>query len=115
MAQWEDLTQEEQQLVSGWMDQLLRPMAGQLARSFYQLDVVKAAYVGPAAINTIVASLDQNAVIPNTSGLAGAVDVTKAQLDPVLTALNSLLTGYYTEDDLERYVALAGGANVIGG
>ena len=114
MAQWTDLTAAEQTLILDWMNQLLRPVSGELARVLYHFDLVKAAYTGPADIAGIVATLDANAVIPNTSGLSGAVDVTKAQLDPVLTALAALLTNYYTAADLERYVALAGASNVLG-
>ena len=111
---WEELTAEQQQLVNNWMTQLLRPVAGELARVLYHLEIVKAAYTGPADIQGIIASLDDTAVIPNTGGLSGAVPVTKAQLSPMLTALNSLLTNYYGSADQERYVALAGGPNVIG-
>ena len=114
MAQFDELTPAEQKLVLDWVNQLLRPVSGELARVLYHFDIVKAAYTGPAGIAGIVATLDANAVIPNTSGLSGAVDVTKVQLDPVLAALAALLTNYYTAADLERYVALAGASNVIG-
>ena len=115
MAQWNELSAEDQVLVLDWMNQLLRPVAGELARVLYHLDVTKAAYIGPAEISTVIATLDADAVIPNTSGLSGAVDIEKQDLDPMLTALANLLTSYYTAEDLERYVALAGAGNVIGG
>ena len=114
MAQWEDLTPEEQDVVNQWMTQLLRPVAGELARVLYHLDITKAAYVGPANVAGIINSLDNDAAIPNMGGLAGAVPVTKAQLNPMLAALAALLTDYYGDDDLERYVALAGAPNVLG-
>jgi len=115
MAQWDDLTTEQQAVVNAWMTQLLRPVAGELARVLYHLNLTKAAYTGPADVAGIVGSLDSNAVIPNEGGLAGAVPVTKAQLTPMLAALAALLTGYYGDADLERYIALAGASNVIGG
>ena len=114
MSQWNELTPENQTLILDWMNQLLRPVAGELARVLYHLDITKAAYSGPADIATVMATLDANAVIPNSSGLSGAVDIEKQDLDPMLTALNILLTGYYTAEDLQRYVALAGASNVIG-
>ena len=113
--QWEELTFEQQAVVNAWMTQLLRPVAGELARVLYHLNVTKASYVGPSDVVGIVGSLDATAVIPNSGGLAGAVPVTKAQLTPMLAALAALLTGYYTAEDLERYIALAGATNVIGG
>ena len=114
MAQWNELSAEDQTLILDWMNQLLRPVSGELARVLYHLDVVKAAYVGPADIAAVMATLDADAIIPNSSGLSGAVDIEKQDIDPMLTALNSLLTGYYTAADLQRYVALAGASNVLG-
>ena len=116
MGNWSSLTVEEEALIENWMDQLLRPWAGHISRTLGELQVVKDVYVSPVAgISTLVASLADTDVIPNGSGLSGAVPITKAQLTPVLTALNALLTDYYASDDRERYVALAGGSNVIGG
>ncbi len=114
MAQWNELSTEDQSLISNWMDQLLRPVAGEIARVLYHLELVKAAYTGPAAIDAVVATLDSDAVIPNSSGLSGAVDISKSDLSPILVDMNTLLTDFYEEADLERYVALAGASNVIG-
>lgn len=112
MATWNELTTEQKTIFSQWADSLVRPAAGELARVLYHLDLAKAAYAnGP---DDIMALLDSDAVIPNTGGLSGAVPVTKTQMQAMLTALNGLLTGYYTEDDQERYMALAGAANILG-
>ena len=113
MAQWNDLTQEQKVTFSAWMDQLLRPVAGELARVLYHLNVTKVAYTATAA--EIFALLDGNAEIPNTGGLSGAIPLSKTELTPMLGALAVLLTDYYTEADQELYVTLAGGPNVIGG
>lgn len=112
MATWAELTAEQQQTFSAWMDQMLRPVAGELSRVLYHLDVTKAAYNATAV--DIYALLDADAVIPNTGGLSGAIPLTKAELGPMLLALVALLTDYYAEADRELYVTLAGGPNVIG-
>ena len=112
MATWAELPIEDQQAFSAWMNQLLRPAAGEIARVLYHLDVTKVAYTATA--QDIYNSLDAGAVIPNTSGLSGAVPLTKTQLGPMLAALNSLLADYNSEDDKELYVRLAGGPNVLG-
>jgi len=112
MAQWNELTQEQQQVFSAWMDQMLRPVAGELARVLYHLNVTKVAY--SATAQEIYNLLDANAVIPNTGGLSGAIPLTKSELTPMLGALAALLTDYYAEADQELYVTLAGGPNVRG-
>lgn len=110
--QWDELAAEQKQTFSAWMDQMLRPVAGELSRVLYHLNVTKAAYSATAAV--IYGVLDNDAVIPNTGGLSGAIPLTKAQLQPMLLALNDLLADYYAEADQELYVTLAGGPNVIG-
>ena len=112
MATWAELTAEQQAQFSAWMDQMLRPVAGEVARVLYHLDVTKAAYNATAV--DIYNLLNADAVIPNTGGLSGAIPLTKTQLGPMLAALASLLTDYYTEADQELYVKLAGGPNVLG-
>ena len=112
MAQWNELTDAQRTVISSWMDQLLRPVAGEISRVLYHLDVTKTAYTATAA--AALALLSSDAVIPNSGGLAGAIDVSKAELNPMLAALAELLTGYYTDADKERYVKLAGAPNVLG-
>ena len=112
MATWQELTDAQRTVISAWMDQLLRPVAGEVSRVLYHLDVTKTAYTATA--QAAIALLDNDAVIPNSGGLAGAVDVTKAELTPMLTALAELLTNYYTDADKERYIKLAGAPNVLG-
>ena len=112
MATWAELTTEQQSTFSAWMDQLLRPVAGEISRVLYHLNVTKVAYAATAA--DIYTLLDAGAIIPNTGGLSGAIPITKTQLGPMLAALNSLLADYYTQEDQELYVKLAGGPNVLG-
>lgn len=112
MATWAELTAEQQQTFSSWMDQMLRPVAGELSRVLHHLDVTKAAYNATAV--DIYTLLDADAVIPNSGGLSGAIPLTKAELGPMLLALVALLTDYYSETDRELYVMLAGGPNVLG-
>ena len=112
MATWAELTTEQQKTFSAWMDQMLRPVAGELARTLYHLDITKVAYTATAQATYNL--LDAGAVIPNTGGLSGAIPLTKTELGPMLTALNVLLADYYSTADKELYVTLAGGPNVLG-
>ena len=112
MATWEELTDDQRARFSAWMTQLLRPVSGELARVLYHLDVTKEAYTATAA--DVYALLDTDAMIPNEGGLAGAVALTKAEMTPMLAALSALLTDYYADEDLQRYIKLAGAPNVLG-
>jgi hypothetical protein len=112
VAQWEDLSTEEQGYVLDLMI-LLRPACGHLASVLYQLNLIKAYYQGPSDVDTIIGTLDANAVIPNNTGLAGALDIQKSDLSPILTALGTLISNYYSDADIQRYIAMAGVENVL--
>lgn len=108
---WNELTAEQQKAISLWMNQLFRPATGEWARLLAELEIIKVAY--QATAQEALALLDATAEIPNTSGLAGAVSVTKEDLMALLIEFNSLLMAHNTEQDRELYVKLAGAVNVL--
>ena len=73
---YQDLTPEQQASVQA-LSQVLRPLAGEFARLLAKFEVATSYYVGN--VETMIAGLDASDPIPNTSGLAGAQDLTKEQ------------------------------------
>jgi len=111
--QWDDLSAEQQAIVNDWMTPLTRPVAGEIARALYHLDVTKTAY-DATGVAAVLALLDNDAEIPNAGGLAGATALTKDELQPMLQALNALLLDYYDEAHKELWMKLAGAQNILG-
>lgn len=72
-----DLTTEQKESVQA-MCQLVRPLAGELARLLEKFQAVVSGYVGN--VETILGDLQSSDAIPNESGLAGAQSLTKEQL-----------------------------------
>lgn len=75
-----------------------------------------------AAINTmwnaqilaILAVLDDNSIIPNTSGLAGSMGLdSDSELATIRGQIDSILTSYNTEQVLELWAKAAGAGNLI--
>jgi hypothetical protein len=72
-----DLTTEQKESVQA-MCQLVRPLSGELGRLLEKFQAVASYYTGN--VETILTELQSSDVVPNASGLAGAQDVTKAEL-----------------------------------
>jgi len=72
-----DLTTEQKASVQA-MCQLVRPLSGELGRLLEKFQAVVAYYSGN--VETILGELQSSDVVPNTSGLTGAQDLTKEQL-----------------------------------
>jgi hypothetical protein len=88
---YQDLTPEEQELLS----EAERWLRGTVASLYRMLDdgdfPLKGAY-WTQNITPILAQLQPSDPIPNTSGLAGAVDVTNSELTTAFNWLNSINT-----------------------
>ena len=115
MAAWAELTQEERDNFQSF-ERTLRASQGSLQRVLNSLETLKVTYTGQ--IVPILAQLDANTVVPNTSGLSGsiALDIT-VDLQPLIGDLSSLVhatTGYNTTEKKERRDKAAGLAAMLG-
>lgn len=106
-----DLTAGQKQQLQDWL-QLVRPIQGEVAKVLNHMAAAKTAY--DSHVSTILAPLIDADAVPNESGLAGAVDVTKAELTTILTLLNAVLTTYNTTANRELWTKFCGAENLIG-
>lgn len=109
--QWDELTEEQQGQVNDWMTQMLRPVVGEFAHLLHKIGVAKIVHGG--VVSDILALLDSDVVLPNTSTLSGAVPVAVSELEPILQGLTSLLATYDTPAHWRVYTRLAGGPQVL--
>ena len=115
---YEDLTQEQQASIQA-LSQVVRPLTGEFAKLLAKFQVAVSYYVGN--VETILAGLDASDLIPNTSGLAGAQDLTKEQfvnLMGYLIASSATPDGssgsFNTNYHRALYVRAAGPENIMG-
>jgi hypothetical protein len=91
MPLYADLTTEEQEIVNQ-ATQFIRGFLRQMAAS--DLDL-RMQWLDDNAV-PLITSLDAGAVIPNVSGLAGAVDLTKEELTTLRNWINDINTDIQT-------------------
>jgi len=114
-----DLTDEQKEAVQA-LSQIVRPLSGELARLLEKFQAVVAYYAGN--VETTLGELQASDVIPNTSGLAGAQDLTNEQfanlVGYMITAsatadgsAGSLNTNYHRA----LYASACGPGNLING
>ena len=106
-----DLTTDQKQQLQDWL-QLVRPIQGEFAKVLNHMAAAKTAHA--SHVGDVLALLVDADAVPNESGLAGAVDVTKAELTTILTLLNAVLTTYDTAGNRELWTKFCGAENVIG-
>ena len=112
MATFSELTVDEQTQLADQMT-IIRPMVGALARVCNSFRIAKDAHT--SHVGAILAQLVDADEVPNTTGLAGAVAITKAEIDEVLTDANAVLAAYDTPAKRQLYTRFAGARNLIGG
>lgn len=105
-----DLTTEQKASLDSWM-LLFRATCGELARVNNHGDAVNIEYNGSAG--EVLALLQDTDAIPNTSGLAGAESMTKAQIVTVVSYLQGVLA-YNTSAHRGNIARACGEANLIG-
>lgn len=112
MATYEELTAEQQDVLQTFINQL-RSVAGEQARVNNHWEALNTMW--SAQILAILAVLDDNAIPPNTSGLAGsqALDV-DAEVATIRGHGNGILTTYNTSAIRELWTKAAGVENMIG-
>jgi hypothetical protein len=108
MATYDSLTQDEKDLISAW-ERNTRGWLNSLARLIVEaraLDAAMNASNGPGAL---LDSLDVGQVVPNSSGIAGAQNLTKEEWAVMRSAgLDDFLTAYDT-NAVRRVIAKAAG------
>lgn len=112
MATYANLTQEQKDKLNFFVTQL-RAEYGGLSRFLDGVDDLKVHYTAQG-IGAIITSLDAGAVVPNASGLAGSMDLTKEQIQTAVTDMNSLLTAWWTDAKRQGYDLMAGPNNTRG-
>lgn len=96
-----------------WFITQLRAEYGALARFLDGVDDLKVHYTAQG-IGAIISSLDAGEVVPNASGLAGAGNLTKEQIQQAVADMNSLLTAWWTDVKRQGYDLMAGPPNTGG-
>ena len=96
MALYTDLTQADKDLLGaferntrGWINQVL-------AKGIIQARALDAARTASGGVQSIIDSLDVGEIVPNSSGIAGAQELTKAEWNTLIGGLSSFLSTYDT-------------------
>lgn len=116
---YNDLTQEQKDALAAY-ERLLREWTMRQAQNNNRADAVNTQY--NANVSAILASLDAGEIIPNSSGLDGAVSLTKEDLITVTSHVQNMLTnmsthtsGFNTAFLRQVWVKFGGAVNMLGG
>lgn len=113
MATFDGLTAEQKAQLQSMVNELLRPAMGELARVCNHLAALDTNY--NALGSGILALLDDNdVVVTNESGLAGAASLTKGDIITMVAYAQGVLTNYNTTGHRQNFAKAAGAANLIG-
>ncbi len=107
---FDDLTPEQQAIVSEYV-RLLRAWCGEQARVNNHGGALNDGY---ATVQTILALLDSDDVITDSSGLAGAAALTKGEIVSLTAHMQGILASYNTPGHRQMWAKAAGPSNLIG-
>lgn len=111
MATWDNLTPEQRDIYTTF-ERDLRSVSGLLQRFLNTSASLKSRY--DSQILPILADLDDNTVVPNSSGLAGSSSLdSDADMAALYADLASML-GTYNAEPKQQKRAMAAGQNVNG-
>jgi hypothetical protein len=96
MATYASLTQEQKDVLAAW-ERNTRGWFNTIARSLMEARALQAALDASGGPREIVTSLDVGEEVPNSSGIAGAQNLTKQEL----AALVALIDGFITDFDVD--------------
>lgn len=108
---YDELSTAEKKIIQDWLG-LVRPIQGEFAKLLNHMRVAKVAHV--SHVGDVLDKLSSADVVPNESGLVGAIDVTKAELTSILSMLNAVRTAYDTDGNRELWTKFCGAGNLIG-
>lgn len=110
MATWANLTQEQRDVYSVF-EHDLRSLAGETQRLFNKYASMKSRFDEQMA--GILVALDDNTVVPNSSGLAGASSLdSDADMVAVYNDFTGMLTTYNTAGKQQKRAKACGQANM---
>ncbi len=109
--QYDALTAEQKATLDAFMT-LLRPWAGEAARANNHAQLIDDTY--EASATGVIASLDAGAVVPNNTGLAGAMPLTKEEVLELVTDIKTLQAGFNTPAKRQLISKAAGAGNIVG-
>lgn len=113
MAAFDSLTDEQKATILNYVDTLLRPVMGELARALSHMDAVNSDYIAQASAALALLSPGSEE-IPDQSGLAGTAVLDKDLIVTLTSYVQNLLTSYNTAAHRQNYVLAAGASNTIG-
>lgn len=113
MATWEELTPEQRDVYTTW-ERELRALAGEMYRLTDKLVAINTMYSGQIA--AILVDLNDNTIVPNTSGLAGSQSLdSDAEAVTVQAHFQAYLTEFDDVGHRQLWTKAAGLPNTIGG
>lgn len=95
MALYADITPEQRAIIEAW-ERNTRGALNTLARLINEFRQLRAAADASGGPREIVTSLDVGQEVPNTSGLAGAHNLSKAEWASLLGVIDDVLLNYDT-------------------
>ena len=107
---YNELSDDDKAILKNYL-QMARPLAGEFGKMLTKAGAVKTSW--DTLASAVVAKLDANEVIPNETGLAGAVALTKEEIQGLETAVESAITNYESPTNRALYVKSAGAENTI--
>jgi hypothetical protein len=112
MAQFNELTAEQQATIQHYVDVLVRPVMGEFARLLNHFAATNSDYNAQAS--AALSLLDAGAEIPDQSGLAGTAVLDKDLVVTMTSYMQGSLTSYNSAAHRQNYVKAAGAENTIG-
>ena len=107
MATYQSLTDEQKAILAAW-ERNARGWTNSLARLLIEAKQLIAAADATGGPRDIVTSLDPGEVVPNSSGLAGAHDLTKQELAEVVALLDEVIANNDNDPDRQLMAQAAG-------
>ena len=112
MATFAELTTEQQDIYTEWERQL-RAVAGEQARVNNHWEALNDMY--NAQLMAILVDLDDNYLVPNTSGLAGSASLlSDSEAVAIMAHGQGILANYNTAGHRQLWTKAAGVANMLG-
>lgn len=108
MATWAELTSEQRDVYSVF-ERDLRGAMGETQRLMNKLSAINTRYT--AQIQAILVDLNDNTIVPNSSGLAGSSSLSSdSEMVTLVSHLQGMLTNYNTSGHQEMRAKAAGNA-----
>ncbi len=96
MATYDSLTDDEKGILAEWEASVRGWTHGTIAKGIIEARALKASLDASGMSGEILDTLDASELVPNSTALAGASALTRAQWDTLRSAMNAFLTTYDT-------------------